>query len=193
LRSVINMHVNGTFFSKGVFGVVHVLSCINLVELSLSIGDLEGIVSRVLLVLAEISTDKGSVSLRSVVVEGEFKDLGHSEERKDSPSNSHLTEVVITDHKFSRQPVASEPRHTLNASMGFPKSGEVPSILVWHVGRQKEFETSLILESVIPVETIILNLTFMEPRSSRLLGNTAEVTHRAHFIQHILFIIITII
>jgi hypothetical protein len=161
------------------------LSGINLVELSLSILNLEGIVSGVLLVLAEVSTDKRGVGLRSVVVEGELEDLGHSEERKDSPSDSHLTEVVIADHKFSGQPVAGEPRHTLNASVGFPKSGEVPSVLVWHVGGQKEFETIAVFESVIPVETIILNLTFMEPRSSRLLGNTAEVTHRADFIQHI--------
>jgi len=103
------MHVDGTFFSERLFGVVHVLSSIDLVETSSLISDFKGIVGGVLLVLAEVSTDEGSVSLRSVVVEGEFKDLGHSEERKDSPSDSHLTEVVIADHKFSRQPVAGEP------------------------------------------------------------------------------------
>ena len=103
------MHVDGTFFSEGILGVVHVLRSINLVETSSLIIDFKGIVGGVLLVLAEVSTDEGSVSLRSVVVEGEFKDLSHSEERKDSPSDSHLTEVVIADHKFSRQPVASKP------------------------------------------------------------------------------------
>ena len=160
------MHVNGTSLSEGVFCVVHVLRSINLVELSTSIADLEHIVGRMLLVLAEVSANEGGVGLRRMVVKGEFENLSHSEEGKTSPSDSHLLEVAVTDHKFSRQPVASEPGHALNTSVGFPKSGQVPSVSVCHVGRQKESHVLIILVGVIPVKTVVLNLSFLEPRSS---------------------------
>ena len=163
---MIDVHVNGTCFSEGVFCVVHVLRSINLVELSTSIADLEHIVGRVLLVLAEVSANEGGVGLRRMVVKGEFENLSHSEEGKTSPSDSHLLEVAVTDHKFSRQPVASEPGHALNTSVGFPKSGQVPSVSVCHVGRQKESHVLIILVGVIPVKTVVLNLSFLEPRSS---------------------------
>ena len=64
---MVNMHVHAVF-SEGSFGVVHVVGGINLVVLSLSIVNFEGIVGRDLAVLTEVGTDKGRVSLGSIIV-----------------------------------------------------------------------------------------------------------------------------
>ena len=136
-------------------------------------------------VQAEVSTDKGRVSVSSVVVEGGLENLGHSEERKSFPSESHSLEVFVAEHELSRQPVPSEPGEVLDALMSLVKSSHVPSVFVLHGGREQVSESVVITVHVVPVKTIILNGVLMEPRSSRLLGNTAEVTHRADFIQHI--------
>ena len=176
--------MDGTFFSEIVLSVVHVLRGINLVELSLSISDLEEVVLRDILVLAEVSTNKRTVSLGSVHVSGDHECIGNSHEREDSPSDSHLLEVSHAGHELEGHVVGSTPGHSSDTVVGLPKSSQVPSILVRHVGGHKVFVTILVIENIEPFETVILNLVFLEPRSSRLLGNTAEVTHGAHFIQH---------
>ena len=117
LRAVVGVHVHVTEVS---LGVVHVLASIDLVELSLSILDFEGISSGAFVVLAEVRADEGVVRLSGVVVESVFEELGNTDERAYSPSDSHLSELRHAEHHFTGHPVASKPSHTFGTSVRLP-------------------------------------------------------------------------
>lgn len=97
------------FFSKGVEIVVDIIAGVDMVVLSLSVCDFEGVFLHEFTVFTEISRDDGSIGLAIVVLEGSFVEEGSSEEGKHSPADGHGLEIGHSQDSLHAEPETSEP------------------------------------------------------------------------------------
>ncbi len=92
-----------------IFGVVHVLTGFDLVELSLAILDFELISRAKVLVLAEVGTNKRRVVSSNEPVESILIHFGEGDDGKESPAKSPLPYSSITKDSLNSEPVPGEP------------------------------------------------------------------------------------